>query len=87
MEGDRIAREKKAEFNIEYIAVDPAKLDRWNEIYREIGGPAKGLQIQNGTTFSAEALLTVKDHYSQPGMPVWNTIHCRLSLFCNQSEE
>jgi len=75
VEGDRIAREKKVEFSIEYIAVDPAKLDRWNETYREIGGPAKGLQIQNGTTFSAEALLTVKVHYSQPSMPVWNTIH------------
>ena len=87
VKGDRVAREKKVEFSIEYIAVDPAQLDRWNEIYRLIGGPAKGLQIRGGTTFSAEALLTVKDHYSQPGMPVWNTIHCRLSLFCNQSEE
>jgi len=73
-EGDRIAREK-VEFSIEYIAVDPAKLDRWNEIYSLIGGPAKGLQIQGGTTFSAEALLTVKVNYSQPGMPGWNTIH------------
>jgi hypothetical protein len=75
VEGDRIAREKKVEFGIEYLAVDPSKLDRWNEIYRLIGGPAKGLQIQGGTTFSAEALLTVKVHYSQPSMPGWNTIH------------
>jgi hypothetical protein len=75
MEGDRIAREKQVEFRIEYIAVDPAKLDRWNELYSTIGGPTKGLQIQNGTTFSAEALLTVKVNYSQPGMPGWNTIH------------
>jgi len=75
VEGDRIAREKKVEFRIEYIAVDPAKLDRWNELYSTIGGPAKGLQIQGGTTFSADALLTVKVNYSQPGMPDWNTIH------------
>jgi hypothetical protein len=37
VEGDRIAREKKVEFSIEYIAVDPAKLDRWNETYIQIG--------------------------------------------------
>src|ERR1700683_1364412 len=74
VEGDRIAREKKVEFSIEYIAVDPAKLDRWNEIYIRID-PAMGLIIRDGTFFSRDALLTVKVNYSQPGMPVWNTLH------------
>jgi hypothetical protein len=74
VEGDRIAREKKVEFSIEYVAVDPAKLDRWNEIYIQIA-PAKGLQIQGGSSFSADALLTVKVNYSEPGMADWNCIH------------
>jgi hypothetical protein len=74
VEGDRIAREKKVEFSIEYIAVDPAKLDRWNEIYIRIA-PAKGMEIRGGWSFSADALLTVKVNFSQPGMPAWNTIH------------
>jgi hypothetical protein len=75
VEGDRIAREKKVEFRIEYIAVDPAKLDRWNEIYSLIAGPAKGLQVRDGSYFSVDALLTVKVDYSQTGMPDWNCIH------------
>jgi hypothetical protein len=75
VEGDRIAREKKVEFRIEYIAVDPAKLDRWNEIYIQIAGPAKGLQVRDGTTFIVDALLNVKVNFSQPGMPAWNCIH------------
>jgi len=74
-EGDRIAREKKVEFRIEYLAVDPAKLDLWNELYSTIAGPAAGLVIQGGTNFSADALLIVKVNYSQPGMPDWNCIH------------
>jgi len=75
VEGDRIAREKKVEFRIEYIAVDPAKLDRWNELYSTTVGPAAGSVIQSGSSFSADALLTVKVNYSQPGMPDWNCIH------------
>jgi hypothetical protein len=75
VEGDRIAREKEVEFRIEYIAVDPAKLDRWNEIYSLIAGPAKGLQIRDGSYFSVDALLTVKVNYSQAGMPDWNCSH------------
>jgi hypothetical protein len=74
VEGDRIAREKQVEFRVEYIAVDPAKLDRQNELLSRIG-PVTGLQIQNGTTFSLDALPIVKVNYSEPGMPVWNTIH------------
>jgi hypothetical protein len=74
VEGDRIAREKKVEFSIEYIAVDPAKLDQWNEVYL-IAGPRRGLQIRDGFYFGGDALLTVKVNYSQPGMPDWNTIH------------
>jgi hypothetical protein len=74
VEGDCIAREKKVEFSVEYIAVDPAKLDRWNEIFREFG-QEMGWVIRDGLYFSDEALLTVKVNYSQPGMPVWNTIH------------
>ena len=74
VEGDRIAREKKVEFSIEYIAVDPAKLDRWNEVFITVG-PRRGLEIQGGWYFGGDALLTVKVNYSQPGMPVWNTIH------------
>jgi|HubBroStandDraft_1064217.scaffolds.fasta_scaffold49816_2 hypothetical protein len=74
VEGDRIAREKKVEFSIEYIAVDPAKLDRWNETYIQIA-PAMGSIIRDGLYFSANALLTVKVNFSQPGMPAWNTIH------------
>jgi hypothetical protein len=68
VEGDRIAREKKVEFSIEYIAVDPAKLDRWNEVFIKVG-PRRGLEIQGGWYFSNDALLTVKVNYSQPGMP------------------
>jgi len=75
VEGDRIAREKSVEFRIEYLAVDPAKLDRWNELYSTIAGPAAGLVIQGGATFSTDALLTVRVNYSQPGMPDWNCIH------------
>jgi hypothetical protein len=75
VEGDRIAREKKVEFRIEYIAVDPAKFDQWNEVYRLIGGPGVGLRIRDGSYFSADVMLTVKANYSQPGMPDWNTIH------------
>jgi len=75
VEGDHIAREKQVEFRIEYIAVDPAKLDPWNEVYSTIGGPAVGLAIRDGAYFSAAVLLTVKVNYSQPGMPDWNTIH------------
>ncbi len=75
MEGDRIAREKKVEFRIEYIAVDPAKLDRWNEVFIRSRGQRKGLEIQGGWYFGGDALLNVKVNYSQPGMPVWNTIH------------
>jgi len=75
VEGDRIAREKKVEFRIEYIAVDPAKLDRWNEVYSTIGGPGIGLPIRDGAYFSADVLLTVKVNYTQSGMPEWNTIH------------
>jgi len=74
VEGDRIAREKKVEFSIEYIAVDPAKLDQWNEVYQS-DGPAMGSIIRDGLYFSADALLTVKVNYNQPGMPVWNAIH------------
>src|SRR6202050_5337975 len=37
VEGDRIAREKKVEFSIEYIAVDPAKLDQWNKVFITVG--------------------------------------------------
>jgi hypothetical protein len=74
VEGDRIAREKQVEFSIEYIAVDPAKLDRWNEIYIRID-PAMGLIIRDGLYFSSDVLLTVKVNFSQPGMPAWNTIH------------
>jgi hypothetical protein len=74
VEGDRIAREKKVQFSIEYIAVDPAKLDRWNEIFREFG-PEMGVIIRDGLYFGEDALLTVKVNYSQPGMPAWNTIH------------
>ena len=74
VEGDRIAREKEVEFRIEYIAVDPAKLDRWNEVFITVG-PRRGLEIQGGWYFGNDALLTVKVNYSQPGMPVWNTIH------------
>ena len=74
VEGDRVAREKKVEFSIEYIAVDPAKLDRWNEVFITVG-PRRGLEIQGGWYFGGDALLTVKVNYSQPGMPVWNTIH------------
>jgi hypothetical protein len=75
VEGDRIAREKKVEFRIEYIAVDPAKFDGWNEVYSTIGGPAIGLPIRDGAYFSADVLLTVKVNYTQSGMPDWNTIH------------
>jgi hypothetical protein len=75
VEGDRIAREKNVEFRIEYIAADPAKLDRWNEVYSMIGGPGMGLRIRDGLYFSIDVLLTVKVNYSQPGMPDWNTIH------------
>jgi hypothetical protein len=74
VEGDRIAREKKVEFSIEYIAVDPSKLDRWNETYILIA-PAMGSIIRDGLYFSADDLLTVKVNYSQPGMPAWSTIH------------
>jgi len=74
VEADRIAREKKVEFSIEYIAVDPAKLDRWNEVFITVG-PAMGSVIRDGLYFSANPLLTVKVNYSQPGMPAWNTIH------------
>jgi hypothetical protein len=74
VKGDRVAREKKVEFSIEYIAVDPAKLDRWNEVFITVG-PRRGLEIQGGWYFGGDALLTVKVNYSQPGMPVWNTIH------------
>jgi hypothetical protein len=74
VEGDHIAREKKVEFSIEYIAVDPAKLDRWNEIYIQIA-PAMRLVIRDGLYFGADALMTVKVNYSQPGTPAWNTIH------------
>src|SRR5580658_3784369 len=75
VEGDRIAREKKVEFSIEYIAVDPAKLDQWNEIYIRVAGPRRGLEIQGGWYFGGDALLTVKVNYSEPGMPDWNCIH------------
>jgi hypothetical protein len=75
VEGDRIGREKNVEFRIEYLAVDPAKLDRWNEIYSTIAGPAAGLGIRDGSVFSTDALLKVKVNYSQPGMPDWNCIH------------
>jgi len=34
-----------------------------------------GLIIRDGLYFSADALLTVKVNFSQPGMPAWNTIH------------
>jgi hypothetical protein len=73
-EGDRVAREKKVEFSIEYIAVDPAKLDQWNQVFITVG-PRRGLEIQGGWYFGGDALLTVKVNYSQAGMPVWNTIH------------
>jgi hypothetical protein len=73
-EGDRIAREKKVEFSIEYIAVDPAKLDQWNEVFIW-DAPAMGSIIRDGLYFSADELLTVKVNYSQSGMPAWNTIH------------
>src|SRR5580704_15659426 len=45
------------------------------EIYITIAGPRVGLTIRDGSYFSADALLAVKFHYSQPGMPDWNTIH------------
>src|SRR5580700_8389658 len=59
VEGDRIAREKKVEFSIEYIAVDPAKLDRWNKVFITVG-PRRGLEIQGGWYFGGDALLTLK---------------------------
>jgi hypothetical protein len=74
VEGDRIAREKQVEFSIEYIAVDPAKLDRWNDVYIQMA-PSMGAIIRDGLYFSAEGLLTVKFNYSQPGMPAWNNVH------------
>ena|ERR1700693_2514050 len=37
--------------------------------------PAMGSIIRDGLYFSANALLTVKVNFSQPGMPAWNTIH------------
>jgi hypothetical protein len=74
---DLKARESKAEFLIEYIAVKdtPETLDRFREFMRLYEGPPAGLLIRDGWMFSAVALETVKVNYTQPGMPNWNQIH------------